>query len=167
MSAWSTNATMVWLARDCKGKPPRSVLCSPYMQPHRAPAERSCGCADVYTYTKMGHCKDALWPRLNHNCFVGRAGLRGVAIASSVLPGDVTSVSKKNRSDITPDPGGHRPQCLWHRVKYHTCHSAPAHRGGHVQNRIRRRQALQGKNGKQFAFVWWQSSGVPHRASLA
>ena len=84
---------MVWLARDCKGKPPWSVLWPPYMQPHRAPAERSCGCADVCTYKKMGHYKDVLWPRLHHNCFVGRAGLRGVA--SSFLPGDFTSVLKK------------------------------------------------------------------------
>ena len=45
------------------------------------------------------------------------------------MPHIHATIKKKNRSDITPDPGGHRPQ----------------RRHGQVQNRIRRRQVRWGK----------------------
>ena len=54
-----------------------------------------------------------------------------IKYADAVTAREPRKNEKENRSDIMPNPGGH---------------NAPMHRGGHVQNRIRRRQARRAKS---------------------
>ena len=91
--------------------PPRERL------PYRAPISHYCKTVSAYTHSR--HVSVHILPPVHVNVPVHRLRWRSCSEAPNTAPPKTLRLlvhltkktkEKKNRSDITPDPGGHRPQ---------------------------------------------------------